>query len=151
MTDEKAWKSGGDRYAQYFGDIRRHLSAEFAAEIRWITASLFALNAGGLLQIAKNDRLQLLQQFAGLAFLAGVILAFGFVTYSQHKTKQFLRIIQKIEECWVVTAATGVPGGEKLARLESEKEGIKTGLSNAFSVGSLLMFIAGIGSLALSK
>lgn len=145
---EDIWKVGAERFANYFGDVRRQLSSEFAAEVRWITASLFALNAGGMLHVAGDDKIEKLQRLAGISFWLGILLAFGFVIYSQHKTKQFLYIIQKIEECWVITAATGVPGGEQLKQLELQKQQLKTGLSKLFSIGSFLMWSIGIGLLA---
>jgi hypothetical protein len=148
---DEAYKAGADRYAQYFGDIRRHLASEFAIEIRWITASLFVLNAGGLVSLSGKDKLELSQKFAGVSFWFGILLAFSFVFYSQHKTKKFVSVIQYIENYWVIVAETGQQDEEKILRLEKMKNGISAKLSNYFSAGSFVMFSVGLCLLACTK
>ena len=140
MSKEAAIKSGAERYAQYHGDVRRLLSSEYAADVRWLTASLFALNAGGLVSLASKDAVGLVQRLAGISFWAGIFLAFGLVFYSQRQTMRFLNIIQNIEECWVLAATTGQMDEERLTRLDAEKGQVSTHLSPYFSIGSFALF-----------
>ena len=151
MEPDERIKAGADRYTLYYGDIRRLLSSEYAAEVRWITASLFALNAGGLVSLSGKNLSVLTQWLAGFSFWVGVLLAFGFVLYSQYKTKKFLDVIQHIENCWVVSAATGKLDEERLKPLEKEKKNIDTKFSSYFSIGSFLMFSIGLYLLACTK
>jgi hypothetical protein len=144
-----AFKAGADRYAQYYGDVRRLLTTEFAAETRWITASLFAVNAGGLASIASKTTLGTSDKFAGVSFWLGIMLAFCFVVYSQFKTKSFLRTIQHMEECWVIAASTGILDDARLTKLENEKKQTNTKGSIYFSISSFVMFSVGIFLLAL--
>lgn len=139
------WKAGADRYAHYYGDVRRLLASEYAAEVRWITASLFALNAGGLLSLAGKDRLSATQQYAGYGFWLGVLLAFCYVIYSQAKTKKFLLIIQHLENAWVVCAATGRLNEARVAELEKEKSQVNSKWAIYLASSSFLMFSLAIG------
>jgi hypothetical protein len=146
-----SWKAGADRYAQYYGDVRRALTTEFAADNRWIIASLSALNAGGLVSLASKASLCIAQELAGLSFWCGILFAFCYVKYSQFVTKRFLLIIQRIEECWVITAATGEPNKSLLAKLEREKQQASLKWSDYLAIGSFAMFSVGLCFLAVSK
>jgi hypothetical protein len=149
VRDEvEALKAGADRYAKYYGDVRQLLSAEYAAAVRWITASLFALNAGGLISLAGEDDLEVIEEYAGFCFWMGILLAFCYVVYSQAKTKKFLGIIQRIENLWVIAAATGSCDEGKLEQLELEKSQVKSELAVYLAVGSFLMFSLAIGLFA---
>ena len=141
---EDAVKLGASGYAQYYGDIRRLLSTEFAAEVRWLTASLFALNAGGLVTLAGKSALNASQRYAGFGFWLGILFAFIFVLYSQHKTKEFLNIVQQMENCWVLAFATGDIDTEQLSELERAIKGSKAKLGDVFSVASFSMFSVAI-------
>ena len=143
-------KVGADKYAQYYADIRRILSEDYAANVRWITASLFALNAGGLVSFAGKTKLNITQQYAGYAFYAGIFLAFGYVIYSQIKSKKFLGTIQHIENCWVDCAASGQLDEQRLSKLEKEKSRTSTKLAIVFPIGSFAMFSFGMGLFASS-
>lgn len=138
--DEEIFQLGAERYSQYYSDIRRLLTSEHAAEVRWLTASLFALNAGGLASLANKGTLSIAQQFAGLGFWLGIFLAFCFVTYSQFKTKKFIKIIIDIENCWVNACIAGKVDNDRLVDLEGAKSQVNTRLSSLFSVGSFAMF-----------
>lgn len=139
-TTEQAIRGAADRYAHYYGDIRRHLAGEFAAEVKWLTASLFALNAGGLAALAGLDKTNYHQKWAGFGFWVGILLAFLFILYSQHKTKKFISIIQHLEQCYVMAAVTGELDQPLIARLEKEKGDVNTGLSSFLSIGSFVSF-----------
>lgn len=140
MDDVEAWKAGADRYALYYGDVRRLLATEYAAAVRWITASLFALNAGGLVSLASKDELTVTQQYAGYGFWFGVFLAFSYVTYSQAKSMEFLKIIQHIENAWVVAAATGDVDHQRLTKLENDKSKVSSKFAVILSIASFAMF-----------
>ncbi len=145
------WKAGADRYTHYYGDVRRLLASEYAAEVRWITASLFALNAGGLLSLAGKDKLSATQQDAGFSFWLGVLLAFCYVIYSQAKTKKFLLIIQHLENAWVVCAATGRLNEALVAELENVKSQVNSKWAIYLAASSFLSFSLGIGLAAHGK
>ncbi len=148
-TDEvEVWKAGADRYAKYYGDVRQLLSTEYAAGVRWITASLFALNAGGLASLVGKDDMNAMDKCVVLCFWLGILSAFWYVVYSQTKTKKFLGIIQNIENAWVVIAATGHRDEEKLESLEREKLEVKSELAVYLAVGSFAMFSLAIYLLA---
>lgn len=143
--DAELYKIASAKYAEYFGDVRRHLSNEFSAEIRWVTASLFILNAGALAKIADAEPFELRHRIAGLAFWIGVALAFAYVRYSQAKTKKFMHLTQRLEELWILGATTGQPESESIKLIESERNAIKTSVAPWFSYGSFAMFTAGLG------
>ena len=137
---EDVIKDASDRYAQYYGDVRRHLAGEFSAEIRWLTASLFALNAGGLAALSNRSALSNIQHLAGFGFWLGIFFAFGFISYSQSKTKKYVGIIQKTEELYVLAAATGDLDRNAITALDNEKKSVKTSLSPFLSAASFAAF-----------
>lgn len=137
---ENAMKDASDRYAQYYGDVRKHLVGEFSAEIRWLTASLFALNAGGLAALSNRSELSNIQRLAGFGFWLGIFFAFSYIYYSQIKTKKFVGIIQKTEELYVLAAATGQLDRSAIAALDSERKSVGTTLAPFLSAGSFVAF-----------
>jgi hypothetical protein len=140
IPDAELWKTGASRYAEYHRDIRQLLSAEFSSNVRWLTASLFALNAGGLASLATRNPPASMQQCAGTVFWLGIAFAFVLVGYSQQRTNKFLGIIQKIENYWINVSVTGCPNDDEIAALESKKNRVSTNLAPIFAVSSFLMF-----------
>jgi hypothetical protein len=147
----QAVKLAASGYAAYFGDIRRHLSDEFAAEVRWLTASLFALNGGGLLALNGQTTFCRSDAICGVFFLLGVSCAFGYVLYSQQKTKTFLGAIQNLEEIYILASATGSLDEVRAAEWEKKKAAVTTGFSNYLSGSSFAFFCIGLVLLAYSK
>lgn len=148
MIDKvEALKDGCDRYAEYYADIRRLLSAEYAAEVRWITASLFALNAGGLFALAGKQDLRAIQECAGGLFWLGIFFTFCYVMYSQAQTKKFLCIIQNLENAYVVAAASGYLDQTRVDHLEIAKAKISTHLAKYLAISSFFTFSLAIGLL----
>jgi hypothetical protein len=147
----QAIKSVALGYAAYFGDIRRHLSAEFAAEVRWLTASLFALNGGGLVALNGQTTFCRSDAISGLFFLLGVSCAFGHVLYSQQKTIAFLGAIQKLEEVYILASATGSLDEAKAAEWEKKRYAVTTGFSRYLSGSSFAFFCIGLVLLAYNK
>jgi hypothetical protein len=140
MGDQDMWKAGGTRYAEYYKDVRHLLSEEFSSNVRWLTASLFALNAGGLASLASKSPLSAMQECAGVVFWLGTTFAFAHVSYAQRRTNQFLQVIQKIENHWVNVAITGSNDAQTIKDLEDQKRAIKTGLAPFLAFGSFAMF-----------
>jgi len=147
---EKIGRAAG-AYAAYYGDIRRWLATEYGTDIRWLTASLFALNGGGLVALSGKKDLCLYDLVSGSSFLLGLCGAFGFVVYSQSKVKQFSHIIHKIEEKWLLVSTTGANLQAEILKLEKEKADLKTGLSNYFTGFAFAMFVTGLVSFAIGK
>lgn len=152
MTNEEqmaAIKDASERYAAYYGDVRRLLTAEFAADVRWQTASLFALNAGGLLSLANEVTLSTHHKYAGLGFWLGIVFAFALVSYSQMQTKIFVSAVSGLEEKYVLSAATGSLDEREITGLEEKKRGVSTALAPYLSTGSFLMFSIAIYFLSI--
>ncbi len=149
MSVSEPTKYAAERYANYYGDIRRQLSGEFAADVRWMSASLFALNAGGLVTIA-GMKIGAEGLFASaVLFWMGILAAFSFVFYSQRKTQAFVKAISGLEEQYVLAAATGEMDVERIAELEAAKRAVKTGLGTPISIASFAMFSAGVAAIGI--
>jgi hypothetical protein len=149
IGEQEKWKAGATRYAEYYRDVRHLLSDEFSSNVRWLGASLFAINAGGLVSLAAKGTLSCIQERAGFIFWLGIALAFAHVAYAQLRTNQFLQVIQKIENYWVNVAVTGNPEDNKIDDLELQKGNIKTTLAPILAFGSFVMF--SLALLVLSK
>lgn len=133
-------KSAAAHYASYYGDMRRHLSTEFAAEVKWLTASLFALNAGGLATLLNAKLSQADKILPAIFFWFGTLCAFAFVSYSLRKTKNFAATISSLEEQYVLASVTGNLDQENISILEDNKNRLSTKLSAVFSIGSFSAF-----------
>jgi hypothetical protein len=151
MIDITALEKASERYAQYYGDIRRHSVTEFAADVRWLTASLFALNAGGLAGVSQIDSLGKLAWIPAILFWLGILTAFAFVRYSLTKTKEFVAVISAIEEQYILQAATRDPKADHLAALEERRKSIRTGLGTMISTSSFLMFTVGVIAIGILR
>ena len=121
MTQAESTRAASTHYAAYFGDIRRHLSSEFASETKWLTASLFALNAGGLAAVSGLQLIGSSKFVAAAMFWIGILGAFSYVSYSLRKTKAFVATISSLEEQYILASVTGVLDTEKVAGIEKEK------------------------------
>ncbi len=144
-------KAASTHYASYYGDIRRHLSTEFASETKWLTASLFALNAGGLITLSGLKLCQSSKFIPAYLFWIGILAAFAFVNYSLRKTKQFMATISSLEEQYVLGSVTGKLNEGVITNLESQKGALTTKLSALFSVGSFLAFSGGLLFVGLAQ
>jgi hypothetical protein len=149
IEEQEKWKAGASRYAECYRDVRHLLSDEFSSNVRWLGASLFALNAGGLASLSAKGLLNYTQECAGFIFWLGIALAFAHVAYAQLRTNQFLQVIQKIENYWVNVAVTGEPEDKKIAALETQKGKIETTFAPILALGSFVMF--SLALLVLSK
>ena len=144
MSDLNAVRSASEKYALYYGDIRRHLSSEFAAEVRWRTASLFALNSGGLLAVDRLESAHSLQFVAFGCFWAGIATAFIFTVYSSHKSKAYAAAITILEEQYVLAWARGFLDSTSIEEAEKAKRSVSTKWAPFISISSFIMFTIGV-------
>lgn len=144
-------KAASIHYAGYYGDIRRHLSTEFASETKWLTASLFALNAGGITSLSGRTVGAGVNALPILLFWLGILSAFAYVNYSFRKTRQFVSIISSLEEQYVLGSVTSVLNGQVIAELENQKNALTTKLSTPLSVCSFMAFTAALLAIWLAK
>jgi hypothetical protein len=151
MSSIEKTKAASVHYASYYGDIRRHLSTEFASETKWLTASLFALNAGGLVTVSGLVLPQAGKAIPALLFWLGILGAFAYVNYSLRKTKHFVATISSLEEQYILASVTGELDGEMVAKLEQQKDSLTTKLSDLLSAGSFVAFTAGLVAIGLAK
>lgn len=151
MKEVDETKAASAHYASYYGDIRRQLSIEFASETKWLTASLFALNAGGLITLSgiKIDQAKIL--LPAFMFWIGILGAFAFVNYSLRKSRQFVSIISALEEQYVLASVTGNLNVSLMESLEKQKNAMTTKLSALFSFCSFAGFTGGLIAVGLIK
>lgn len=151
MGEAEKIKIVSQRFSEHYRDIRNHLISEMSSDKRWFTASLFALNAGGIATIAGNDIIIGNQHWIGLLFWVGIILAFGDVHYSRQKTMRFIKIIEEIEVCYVLAASTGTLDEPRVIALEKKRDQPTTRFAAFFSAASLIAFSCGIFAVAILK
>ncbi|MBP6031153.1 MAG: hypothetical protein KA533_06965 [Sphingobium sp.] len=151
MEEVERIKNVSQRFSEHYRDIRKHLVSEVSSDNRWFTASLFALNAGGLATMASQDILVGNDRWIGILFWIGIVLAFGYVHYSRQMTTSFIKVIDEIELCYVLSAATGKLDETRLAALETKRDQLTTKFSSFFSAGSLIAFSSGIFAFAVLK
>ena len=144
MSAIEATKLASRGYAAYYGDVRCQLTSEFAADVRWLTASLFALNAGGLVTVSGLKHSGQAQYASALLFWVGILAAFSFVLYSQKKTKSFVSTISGLQESYLLAEATGELDIVRIARLETAKLLVKSSFATPIAVASFAMFTAGL-------
>lgn len=137
-------------YAAYYGDVRRQITSEYAADGRWVLASLFALNSGGLfglLQIEEQSKLTVASAFS---FWFGICAAFAVAIYSQRRTRAFNDAISGLERLYVLGAATGLLDEEEAESLENAKRAVSTKLAPFLTSASFLAFSLGLLTAALT-
>ncbi|KEO88524.1 hypothetical protein EH31_16315 [Erythrobacter longus] len=151
MAEDSALRQASLRYAEYYGDVRRHLVGEHSAEVRWSTASLFALNGGALAFAGQLENQNLFFMFAVLSFWLGILTSFVFVGYSQTKTCEFIANIMKLEELYILQAATGSKLTGEIEQFEAKKNEISTAYTPYLSYASFGFFSLGLALLGFAR
>jgi hypothetical protein len=84
-------------------EARRTILEEHSAAFRWLTASLLAINAGGLLSLKDADLQTGVSLFAGALFLIGVLASLLIGVFSQRANQATLIHLTNVTNFWVET------------------------------------------------
>ncbi len=112
---------------------------------KWLNASLFAINAGGILTILNNSKALNDIQVSGILFIVGIIASLLNATINQEIYDRISKPILDMIDYWSEVSVTGQKDDKKHGEIEAKMKDI----SKWFWVGPVagwlsgLLFIAG--------
>jgi Ni,Fe-hydrogenase I cytochrome b subunit len=126
---------------------------EHSSSFRWLIASFFAVNGGGVIAVAGQSNMpRVYSVAAGFLFCIGILLALLCAWLSQRANRAMLRPVSEVLSFWLSVAHFGELDQEGLIEIEQKmtkamKVSRPTQFSGWFSVAafSLGMCVAGAG------